>query len=101
MKRVVITAMLALLAVGVWAGPARAAVDIHIGIPGVVIVPPSDHYAYPRYVYPDSEPRDNYYKHYRRWHHHRYGHHHGRGHHHHGRGHHHGGYGYYHHGHGR
>jgi hypothetical protein len=52
MKRVVIIAMLAWLAVGVCAGPARAAVDIHIGIPGVVIVPPSDHYDYPRYVYP-------------------------------------------------
>jgi hypothetical protein len=37
MTRVVITAMLAWLAVGVWAVPARAAVDIHIGIPGVVI----------------------------------------------------------------
>jgi hypothetical protein len=35
MKRIVITAMLAWLAVGVWAVPARAAVDIHIGIPGV------------------------------------------------------------------
>jgi hypothetical protein len=94
MKRVVITAMLALLAVGVCAVPARAAVDIYIGIPGVVIVPPSDHYDYPRYVYPDSEPRYDYpryvypdsepryyyYKHYRRWHHH------GHRHHHHGHG---------------
>ena len=43
MKRGIITAMLALLAVGVCAVPARAAVDIHIGIPGVVIVPPSDY----------------------------------------------------------
>ena len=83
MTRVVITAMLAWLAVGVWAVPARAAVDIHIGIPGVVIVPPSDYYVYPRYVYPSSEPR--YDKHHRRHHHHRHGHHdHGHGHHHHG-----------------
>jgi hypothetical protein len=80
MKRVVIAAMLALLAVGVCAGPARAAVDIHIGIPGVVIVPPSDHYDYPRYVYPYSEPRYYYDKHHRR------GHHHGHRHHHHGHG---------------
>jgi len=43
MKRGIITAMLAWLAVGVYAVPARAAVDIHIGIPGVVIVPPSDY----------------------------------------------------------
>ena len=92
MKRVVITAMLALLAVGVWAGLARAAVDIHIGIPGVVVVPPSYYYDYPRYVYPYSEPR--YYKHHRRHHHHRHGHHyHGYGHHH--------GHGHHHHGHGR
>ena len=81
MTRVVITAMLAWLAVGVWAVPARAAVDIHIGIPGVVIVPPSDYHVYPRYVYPSSEPR--YDTHHRR--HHRHGHHdHGHGHHHHG-----------------
>ena len=66
MTRVVITAMLAWLAVGVWAVPARAAVDIHIGIPGVVIVPPSDHYDYPRYIYPYSEPRYYYDKHHRR-----------------------------------
>jgi len=71
MTRVVITAMLALLAVGVCVVPARAAVDIHIGIPGVVIVPPSVHYDYPRYIYPDSEPR--YYKHHRRHHHHGHG----------------------------
>jgi hypothetical protein len=57
MTRVVITAMLAWLAVGVEAVPARAAVDIHTGIPEVVIVPPSEHYDYPRYVYPDSKPR--------------------------------------------
>jgi hypothetical protein len=44
MTRVVMTAMLALLAVGVGAVPAKAAVDVHIGIPGVVIVPPSDYY---------------------------------------------------------
>jgi hypothetical protein len=80
MKRVVITAMLALLAVGVCAVPARAAVDIYIGIPGVVIVPPSDHYDYPRYVYPESKPRYDYDKHHRRWHHH------GHRHHHHGHG---------------
>ena len=36
MTRVIITAMLAWVAVGVWAVPARAAVDIHIGIPGVI-----------------------------------------------------------------
>jgi hypothetical protein len=87
MTRVVITAMLAWLAVGVWAIPARAAVDIHIGIPGVVVVPPSYYYDYPRYIYPDSEPR--YYKRHRRHHHHRHGHHyHGHGHRHHGHGHH-------------
>jgi hypothetical protein len=87
MTRVVITAMLAWLAVGVCAGPARAAVDIHIGIPGVVIVPPSAHYDYPRYVYPDSELRYYYYKHHRRWHHHGHRHHwHGHRHHHHGHG---------------
>ncbi|HZC03598.1 MAG TPA: hypothetical protein VE844_20290 [Gammaproteobacteria bacterium] len=85
MTRVVITAMLAWLTVGVWAVPARAAVDIHIGIPGVVIVPPSDYYVYPRYVYPYSEPRHYYGKHHHRWHHH--GHrHHGHRHHHHGHG---------------
>ena len=83
MTRVVITAMLALLAVGVWAVPARAAVDIHIGVPGVIIVPPSDYYAYPRYVYPDSEPR--YYRYYYDKHHHRWDHH-GHRHHHHGHG---------------
>ena len=87
MKRVVITAMLAWLAVGVWAVPARAAVDIHIGIPGVVIVPPSEYYDYPRYIYPDSEPRYYYYKHHRRHHHHGHGHrHYGHGHHYHGHG---------------
>ncbi len=85
MTRVVFTAMLALLAGGVWAAPARAAVDIHIGIPGVVIVPPSYYYDYPRYVYPYSEPRHYYGKHHHRWHHH--GHrHHGHRHHHHGHG---------------
>jgi hypothetical protein len=85
MTRIVITAMLALLAVGVWAVPARAAVDIHIGIPGVLIVPPSHYYDYPRYVYPYSEPRYYYDKHQHRWHHH--GHrHHGHRHHHHGHG---------------
>jgi hypothetical protein len=98
MTRVVITAMLAWLAVGVWAVPARAAVDIHIGIPGVVIVPPLYYYDYPRYDYPryiylDSEPR--YDKHHRRHHHH------GHGHHHHGHGHHYHGHGHHHHGHGR
>jgi hypothetical protein len=83
MTRVVITAMLAWLAVGVWAVPARAAVDIHIGIPGVVIVPPSEYYDYPRYIYPDSEPR-YYDKHHRRHRHHGHGHrHHGHGHHYH------------------
>ena len=87
MTRVVIPAMLAWLAVGVWAGPARAAVDIHIGIPGVVIVPPSDHYDYPRYIYPYSEPRYHH-KHHRRSRHHGHRHHHhGHGHHHHGHGH--------------
>lgn len=87
MIRVVITAILALLAVGVWAAPARAAVDIHIGIPGVVIVPPSDHYNYPRYIYPDSEPRYYYDKHHRRSRHHGHRHHHhGHRHHRHGHG---------------
>jgi hypothetical protein len=87
MKRVVITAMFALLAVGICAGPTRAAVDIHIGIPGVVIVPPSDHYDYPRYIYPYSEPRYYYDKHHRRHHHHGHRHHHhGHRHHHHGHG---------------
>jgi hypothetical protein len=87
MTRVVITAMLALLAVGAGAVPARAGVDIHIGIPGVVIVPPSYHYDYPRYVYPSSEPRYYYDKPHRRWHHHGHRHHHhGHGHHHHGHG---------------
>ena len=86
MTRVVITAILGLLAVGVWAGPARAAVDIHIGIPGVVIVPPSEYYDYPRYVYPYSEPHYYYAKPHR---HHRHGHrhhHHGHRHHHHDHG---------------
>jgi hypothetical protein len=95
MTRVVITAMLAWLTVGVWAVPARAAVDIHIGIPGVVIVPPSEHYHYPRYVYPYSEPRYYYDKPHRRRHHH------GHGHHYHGHGHHYHGHGRHHHGHGR
>ena len=62
MTRVGITALIAWLAIGICAVPARAAVDIHIGIPGVVVVPPSYYYAYPRYVYPYSEPR-YYYKH--------------------------------------
>jgi hypothetical protein len=87
MTRVVITAMLALLAVGVSAVPARAAVDIHIGIPGVVIVPPLGYDDYPRYVYPYSEPRYDDYHHHRRWHHHGHRHHHhGHRHHHHGHG---------------
>ena len=87
MTRVVLTAMLAWLAVGVWAGPARAAVDIHIGIPGVVIVPPSDHYDYPRYIYPYSERRYYDDKHHRRSRHHGHRHHyHGHRHHHHGHG---------------
>jgi hypothetical protein len=83
MTRVVMTAMLGLLAVGVWAGPARAAVDIHIGIPGVVIVPPSDHYDYPRYIYPYSEPRYYYDTHHRRSRHHGHRHHYRRHRHHH------------------
>ena len=87
MTRVVITAMLAWLAVGIGAGPARAAVDIYIGIPGVVIVPPSEYYDYPRYVYPYSEPRYYYDKHHRRWHHQGYRHDwHGHRHNHHGHG---------------
>jgi hypothetical protein len=89
MTRVLITAMLAWLAVGVYAIPTRAAVDIHIGIPGVVIVPPSEYYDYPRYVYPYSEPRYYYYydKHHRRWDHHGYRHDwHGHRHNHHGHG---------------
>jgi hypothetical protein len=97
MKRGFITAMLAWLAVGVGAVPARAAVDIYIDIPGVVIVPPSEHYDYPRYVYPEREPRYYYYKHHRRWHHH----HHGHRHHRHGHRHDHHGHRYHHHGHGR
>ena len=80
MTRVVMTAMLAWVAVGVRAVPVRAAVDIHIGIPGVVIVPPSGYYEYPRYVYPYSEPYYYYYKPHRRHHHH------GHAHHHHGHG---------------
>ena len=93
MLRVVMTIMVAMLAVGVWASPARAAVDIHIGIPGVVIVPPSEHYHYPRYIYPYSEPRYHH-KHHRRSRHHGHRHHsHGHGHHHHGHGHHHHGHG--------
>jgi hypothetical protein len=76
MTRVVVTAMLALLAVGVGAVPAKAAVDVHIGIPGVVIVPPSDDYAYPRYTYPYSEPRYYYDRHHRREYHHGHRHHH-------------------------
>lgn len=75
MTRVVLTAMLALLVGGVWAVPVRAAVDIHIGIPGVVMVPPSNYYEYPRYVYPYSEPRYYYYKHHHRHYHHRHHHH--------------------------
>jgi hypothetical protein len=94
MTRVVITAMLAWLAVGVWAVPARAAVDIHIGIPGVVIVPPSEYYDYPRYVYPYSEPHYYYAKPHR---HHRHGHRHHR----HGHRHHHHGHRHHHHDHGR
>ena len=68
MTRVVIAAMLAWLAVGGRAVPARAAVDMHTGIPGVVVVPPSYDDDYPRYIYPYSEPR--YYKYHRRHHHH-------------------------------
>jgi hypothetical protein len=90
MTRVVITAMLAWLTVGVWAVPARAAVDIQIGIPGVVIVPPSEPYEYPRYIYPESEPRydhRHHYHHHRRWRHHGHRHHwHGHRHHYHGHG---------------
>jgi hypothetical protein len=87
MKRVVITAMLTLLAVGVYAVPARAAVDIHIGIPGVIIVPPSDDYDYPRYIYPYSEPRYYYYQDHRRSRHHGHRHHrHGHRHDHYGHG---------------
>jgi hypothetical protein len=87
MTRVVITAMLAWLAVGVGAVPARAAVDVHTGIPGVAVVPPSYHDDHPRDIYPYSEPRD--YTRHRRHHYHRHGHH-SHGHHHHDHGHHHG-----------
>jgi hypothetical protein len=94
MTRVVIPATLAWLAVGVSAVPAKAAVDIHIGIPGVVMVPPSEYYDYPRYIYPYSEPHHYYserhyyyYKHHHRWHHRAHRHyHHGHRHHWHGHG---------------
>ena len=53
--------------------PARAGIDVDIRVPGIVIVPPSEDYDYPRYTYPRSEPRYTRDSCNRHWHQHGHG----------------------------